>query len=347
MKKYNFLFLSLLISTAYSQSLDNLNKLVQGSKKDANYLLTGYARPFLEVFPYGLNQGWYSTARPHHFGGFDISAFGSLILVPNTDLTYTVDNSQLEEIVHVKADGTTPSTDPVPTLFGAQTAPRYNYKSPIGLSGATAFDGPSGFDLKKRLDVQALAVPIFNLGIGLPGGLEVKGRFVPKMPIGIATISLWGAGAMYDIKQHFPAPDDIPFDLSVFAAYTTLNSTAVIDAKKNQQAEFAASGATLQALISRKMSFLTIYGGLGYNKGWSSLKVKGTYDVGRGFTITDPLDLSIANSGPRVTAGARFKLAILVLSIDYTLQKYSAVTVGIGFDFGGGKNLDSEGAVLK
>ena len=89
-------------------------------------------------------------------------------------------------------------------------------------------------------------------------------------------------------------------------------------------------------MISKKLSVLTLYGGIGYNIAKSNLALKGTYDLdddgiaGNDPNEKDPVDLKFAASGVRATAGFRLKLAILTLHADYTAQKYSAFSAGIG-----------------
>jgi hypothetical protein len=68
---------------------------------------------------------------------------------------------------------------------------------------------------------------------------------------------------------------------------------------------------------------LTLYGGLGYNVANSSMKMLGQYDINgdgnfNGTRETNPVDVSFAASGPRVTGGFRLKLAVITLHADYT-----------------------------
>src|SRR5688500_2603343 len=94
------------------------------------------------------------------------------------------------------------------------------------------------------------------------------------------------------------------------------------------------SATTVQGVISKKFSVITFYGGLGYNIANSNLAMKGSYDINDdgviGANESDPLDLKFSASGFRTTAGFRLKLAVITLHADYTLQKYKALTVGLG-----------------
>ncbi len=328
------LLFSILSVSAFAQ--DDLDQLLKGGKADANKLVDGYISPFLKVFGYGLNQGWYNTAKNHKTLGVDLTVSVSAVYVPNSDLFYTVNNSQLTT-VRLENTGTAPVTATgsgnVPTMFGSATAPTYRPTS----SGGIAFSGPGGsIDLKKELGIQALPVPIANLGIGLPKGIDLKFRFVPQIDFGDGKFSLFGVGVMHDIKQYIPGVKSLPFDLAAFVGYTKMKLSVSMDAANpanaDQQGIFETSATTIQGLISKKVSVLTVYGGLGYNIANTKLAIKGAFDMDGNNTkeTIDPVSVKADANGPRVTAGMRLKLAVFTFHGDYTIQKYSALTVGFG-----------------
>lgn len=328
--KLLLLLFSILSFSAFAQ--DDLDQLLKGGKADANKLIEGYTSPFLKVFGYGLNQGWYNTAKNHKTLGIDLTVSVSAVYVPNSDLFYTVNNSQLTT-VKLENTGTAPvsatGSGNVPTLFGSPTTPTYRI-----VNGNAAFQGPGGsIDLKKELGVQALPVPIANLGIGLPKGIDLKFRFVPQIDFGDGKFKLFGVGVMHDIKQYIPGVKSLPFDLAAFVGYTNMKLTVDLDAANpDQQGVFETSATTIQGLISKKVSVLTVYGGLGYNIANTKLGIKGAFDMdsnGSKETI-DPVSVKADANGPRMTAGMRLKLAVFTFHGDYTIQKYSALTVGFG-----------------
>ena len=329
MKKLRYvplLILFVITSTWSFAQPDQIYQLIKGSKEDANYLVGGYVAPMLNVLGNGLNQGWYNTAKPHKLVGFDLTVNISPVYVPTSDYTYKVDNAKLANLNHV--DGTdkiTPTTADVPTIFGSSNAPTYNAKinGQAVPTPLTSFSGPPGLDLKGKYGVKALPIPTANLSIGLPAGFDIKFRYVPTLDLGEqGKFGLLGIGLMHDIKQYIPGIKSLPFDLSVFAGYTKMTTDITFDASKNQTGKFDVTATTLQALISKKIAVLTIYGGVGYNMAKSNFKAQGTYDLGNSVSITDPVDISASSSGPRMTAAARLRLAVFAFSADYTLQKY-------------------------
>ena len=329
------LVLIILFLAGYSsiKAQGDIGQLIKGSTQDANYLVKGYVTPALNTIGFGLNQSWYNTAKTHKLIGFDLTMTVSGISIPTSDFTYRVENSQLQNLTVIPAAAT--GID-APTIFGSSTAPKYQptvlvagNKIPSGL----IIDGARGLDLKKE-GVSFIPIPMVQLGIGLPKGTDLKLRFFPSTKLGSdGSVSLFGIGVMHDVKQYIPGMKNLPFDLSAFVGYTTLKFDVNLDSSKpDQKANFSTSATTIQGLISKKFSVLTLYGGLGYNFISSDLAVKGTYQLDNfGNSIKDPISISNSQSGPRITAGLRLKFAIFTLHGDYTLQKYSAFTVGFGF----------------
>ena len=310
----------------------NFGDLISGSKADANYLAQGYTAPFMKALGAGLNQGWYNTAKPHKKFGVDLTISVAAIAIPSSDNFFTVDNSKLQSIDLVTdhsggsvASGT--GRGKVPTLLGSSsTQATYNTRP-----ATVAFDAPGGIGLSD-LPMSRLPVPVVNLGFGLPKSIDIKFRFVPSVGSDKAKFSLFGVGVMHDVKQYIPGIKMLPFDLSGFVGYTRMSVNAELDdTDPTKKGELKVSATTIQALVSKKIAVLTFYGGVGYNFSKSNLAVKGTYDLG-GVPVKDPVDLSVAFSGPRATAGMRLKLAVITFHGDYTFQKYSALTVGFGIN---------------
>jgi len=107
-----------------------------------------------------------------------------------------------------------------------------------------------------------------------------------------------------------------------------------VQAGANQRATFESSAITVQGLISKKISVLTFYGGVGYNIANTKIALLGDYDLDEDGTTdaTDPVSIKADANGFRTTVGMRLKLAVFTLHGDYTLQKYNTLTVGFGIN---------------
>ena len=170
-------------------------------------------------------------------------------------------------------------------------------------------------------------------------------RYIPTIDVGDnGEFNLIGFGVMHDVKQHIPGLRNAPFDLSAFIGFTDMSLEYDLAAESdptddvrtdNGKAVFDVNTWSIQGMISKKFSILTVYGGLGYNIAKSELAMKGDYtiqsDSGVDEVRSNPIGINAKASGPKMTAGFRLKLAILSLHADYTLQKYNTLTLGMGF----------------
>lgn len=321
-------------STAFAQ--DDIDQLLKGSIEDAEKLVGAYVSPLMKSVSSGLNQGWYNTAKPHKIAGIDLTITANAMNIPNKELFYNMADLNLESVdMHPSSPGYNgPTQKLAPTIFGSEKEPQFFLKE----NPSNTFSGPPGIDLEKNIKKSWMPVPMAHLGIGLPKGTDLKIRFVPTIDLGDeGELKLIGFGLMHDVKQWIPGFRALPFDLSAFVAYTKFELTTQFDENGTEDARgiFKMNATTVQGLISKKISVLTVYGGLGYNIAKSNLALLGKYDLDTenddpSTIVTDPVDLSFAASGPRVTAGFRLKLAVLTLHADYTLQKYNCLTAGIG-----------------
>ena len=323
------LVLVTLVQSSFAQ--DDLDNLLTESLEDGTKLIKGYVDPFMKSVSLGLNQGWYNTAKPHKFPGFDLTVTATAMTIPSSDLLYDVSKLNLQQ---VEMTQNSPGRPFAPTIFGPEISPIYQA---VGNTDPNAtFEGPEGLDLKENIGKNWMPVPMATLGIGLPKEIDLKLRISPSIDVGDnGKFKIFGIGVMHNVKQYIPGLKLLPFDLSGFVGYTRLSlDYQYVDGDvegENQRGEFSMSATTIQGVISKKFSVVTVYGGAGYNIAKSNLGVKGTFVID-GETVENPVDLKFSASGPRITAGFRLKFAVFTLHADYTLQKYSALTAGFGIN---------------
>lgn len=338
MKRICPLILFIAVSTA-SFAQDGFENIITGTPADAKYLAEGYISPFMKAFGYGMNNGWYNSGAPHKLGGFDLTITSSNVFVPTLDEKYFVDNDKLTavELVQGSGPGATPTDGYVPTFFGGDVAPNYH-----ALTGTadTYFKGPVGLGLK------FLPTPGLTLGVGLPAGFQLSVRYVPTVDFHryldefTGGFSMFGVGVMHDIKQYIPGIKAMPFDISAFVGFTKMNMDLGFDSSDpNKKGVFSCNATTIQGLISKKLSILTVYGSFGYNISKTEMGLKGTYDLDNDDVIgeageKDPFVINTESNGMRATVGLRLRLAVIAFHGDYTLQKYGRViTGGFGINF--------------
>lgn len=328
-------------NNTYAQ--DDFDELLETGIEDATKLIEGYVNPFMKGFGTGLGSGWYNTAKAHKSLGFDITANVSLAYIPDDDLFYNTLSLGLSENTRL----INPADGRAPTMFGPDITVEYEYDpDPNGpMSSPQVITGPSGLGIEDEVGFNAVPVVMPQIGIGIVKNTDLKVRWLPEITIGDnGKLNLFGLGVLHDVKQHIPGMKNLPFDLSAFLGFTKVGTdidlaNGAMDPNGEpleQRGEFKINTWTFQALISKKFSVLTLYGGLGFNKVKSELNMVGKYDINDDGDFEDsyevnPLALDFKAGGPRLTAGMRLKLAILTLHADYTLQEYKTLTVGVGF----------------
>lgn len=326
---YRIVCLSLFVTIATtSMAQDDLEEFLKESVDDGRKLVSAYVSPFMKSVSLGLNQGWYNTAAPHKIAGIDITVTANAMTIPKDELFYNVSELGLERLYLANSS---PDYPGAPTVFGPDRSPEFAYVDE-DTGDETTFFGPGGVDLEGEIGKNWVPVPMAHVGIGLPKGTDLKIRYTPTIDLDDdGSVKIFGIGVMHNIKQWIPGLKLLPFDLSGFVGYTKFKLDMALDREDNpdQMGIFEMNATTIQGLISKKFSILTLYGGLGYNIANANIAMKGSYEIGDD-TVVDPLDLKFTSSGPRATAGMRLKLAILTLHADYTLQKYKCLTVGVG-----------------
>jgi hypothetical protein len=331
--------LSLAAFSGQAQNLDGLTELLKAQKDDANTLLKSYISPSINAISNGTNSAWYTTGKTHKTLGFDLGVSISAVFTPTSDEYFTPTLSSSTKFTNT----TTPGAG-APSVVGPADATTYTSTYDPDGSGVLpsqtfTINGPKGLDPKKNLGISAIPVPIVQLGIGIIKNTDLKIRYAPEIKSNSVSFKMFGIGVMHDIKQHIPGMKRLPFDLSVLAAYNSISGDASLAGSSGVSStdgrlSYKFNSWTVQAIISKKISVLTGYLGVGYGSVSSNVNMTGTFTIPAGvgsFPIKDPLTMELSNNGAKLTAGLRLKFGPVYLSGDYTLQKYNALTLGFGF----------------
>ena len=363
-KRFRMLIAILIIFSAatYAQ-FDKLN-FIKSAPADAVKYLEAYLTPWANGFGAGLSGSWYNTAKPHKLGGFDITFGVNAGMVPSTDNTIDLSKIGL-------SSGWNPKTGTVPNIAGSKTSgTTLTYSQTVASTDVTlaSFNAPPGVGLK------FVPVPTAQIGLGLPLGTEIKGRFIPKINFGDRghNVSLWGVGLIHSIMQYIPGNELIPVDASLFAGYTKLTgnlgvtlmpetlsghapnySTYNVSTSFNDQfINATVTALNVSAIASLNLPVITLYGGLGYSKTSTEIKLKGNFPTPAVVTPALPAvpyaeyndsgvkkgtDFPAINidsfSGLRANIGFRIKFAVITIHADYTRAQYNVFSTGLGISF--------------
>lgn len=303
---------------------------LEAGTADANRLMESYLEPAFLGWGYGLNSGWYNSAKPHKLLGFDITPTITMAMVPTDAEFFTINPNDYSNIT---LNPNSP-TNQAPTLFGpnlpADELPLLDYTAD---GNTISLSSPTGLGLEEEAQIPFNAVPsgMVQVGLGLMKNTELKLRIVPTIEEeGEFEFSMFGIGFMHDLKQWVPGFKQLPIDVSGFVGWNRINTKIFLDENNpDQVAEFNTSGFTLQGLVSKKLSILTVFGGVGIATTTTDFKLLGTYDTDAG-TFEDPINFDYSSGGPRINLGMRLKLLILTIHADYAIQKYNTLTMGVG-----------------
>jgi len=339
MKKF-ILFLFLLIPFL-GQSQDIEQFLLSGTE-DASKLTENYVNPVAKGFMYGLNSGWYTTARTHKKFGFDITFVANLAQVPNKDEAFNFVASDYKNLSLASGP------NKIQTLFGGEntTVLQAKIETDDGSFDLANFNMPDG--IGDDLPINAVPSVTLQVGIGIPViDADLKLRYLPKVGSSDLEVGMFGIGIQKSFSKMLKI-DKTPFDISGLIAFTNLNAEYDIQGDSDfdgsgQLMEFSTNAITFQAIASVNLKLIEFYGALGYNKAKMDVDIKGTYEVeytevNSGMTVvketlTDPISVDFDASGVRATLGTRLNLGFFKIFADYTVQEYNTITGGIAFSF--------------
>lgn len=366
MKKTTFLIRGLgiavmsMLSLTFSQKAQaqgDVATLLKAGVDDASKLIEAYTTPFFRGFGAGLNGGWYNTAKPHGLGRFDLTVNLNVAMVPTADKTYDASalgftklvlDNPANKIGQTIAGEANPTNNPVYVLrTDNPTLPPGNNAVELA-----RFDAPPGAGLPFS------GAPTAQLAIGLIKNTELMIRYMPTIALGDqGDIGLIGFGLKHDIKQWIPGIAKMPFDLSGYFGYTKMKLALGLDLKPeagvpnasgnngvyaDQVFNLNTSATTFGAIVSKKLSVLTVYGGLNYQMSTTTLSLDGDYPLNSVnsttgseeiIKISNPVSFEVDGAnGVTGTLGMRLKLLILTFQGAYTFGKYPMATAGIGIN---------------
>jgi len=330
-----------------AQSEEDIAAFLQAGEEDASKLITAYLDPMVKSLSYGMAGGWYTTAKPHKSLGFDVSFTMNLAFIPTSENYFNPNKLGLSSNFTGFTNTTNGNSTEAPTIVGPKDETTYTFSGDLdGDSGTpdqnVTVVGPEGFDLKEEIGFASAPVPMIQLGIGVIKNTDLKVRFVPKQEFGDSDFKMFGIGVMHDIKQHFKGIKMLPFDLSALVAYNSVSGTSDLSNSNPSAGPVSDDGIlnykfnswVIQALISKKISVLTGYAGLGYSIVNTNVDIKGDYTIEANpidFAMSDPVTIDYKNNSMRLTLGMRLKFGPVYFNGDYTFQKYNTLSVGFGF----------------
>lgn len=329
---------------------------IRAGESDAKKLIGAYLQPITKGLASGVNDAWYSTAKPLGLFGFDIRfGFGASI-VNNDSKTYTLNGIGINSdpnskflLSPVNGDRNTYQ----PTIVGDGNGSRLAVSalnpidnSRIYLDTIRSFSGSNS-------PISFGTIPFIQISLGLIKGTEIMFRMMP-IQSGDFTSSGFGFGIKHSISQWIWGVDKLPIDISGIYTYNKNNLTyafdnnfldadrnspnalAINDYRNSQKLTITTSGHQFGAIISKKLTFFTPYVGFTFNSATSQLALKGIYPIQSirensithlpekfNDNITDPISFANTLNSVRSALGFRMKFLLFSFGAEYN-QAFSA-----------------------
>tara|TARA_B100000900_G_scaffold385885_1_gene375856 strand:- start:1780 stop:2712 length:933 start_codon:yes stop_codon:yes gene_type:complete len=283
--------------------------------QEVEKLVTSYVSPLSHALGAGLNNAWWTTAKPHKKLGFDISLSITPIIIPDADKSFNIGNEG--------------------SFTGGKTATIFGG---INDGGAVNYAN-STIPMPNGVGIGFVATPMLQAGIGLPLKTEIDFRYSPEFKTKHFNLGLTGVGIKHDLLQWIPVLNKLPIDLSVMAGHTRLNTGFDI---QDQGIDLNVKATTINLLLSKKVALLTAYVGFGYNQTSSNIAI--TLDEQNTSFLNSINDLANINLSELTTIefenhtdlkaniGARLQLTLLNINASYTVTQsgYKLYTAGVG-----------------
>ncbi|MCK9616429.1 MAG: hypothetical protein M0R21_01180 [Lentimicrobiaceae bacterium] len=351
------LFLVMFGASPVLKAQEEFADFINQSKEDVNTIVKAYGGPMLKAIGNNYNNGWYSTADPLNLGRFDIRFVGTASFCPKSDQSFNFNDLNLRYLQ--TAPG---SPEKVPTVFGKK-----NQQAKIQVLASV----PGYADSLKVTRTQVIPTAGINfmpgivpqINVGLIKNTELMLRFLPEIKVPVTGdqslyTSSWGLGIKHDIKQWIPYFKKLPISMSVYAAYANtglyakgpfLTPEDLPGGYNNpepkdydaQKINFNTTSWNAGIIVSKKVSVLTVFGGINFSSSSSSLDMSGYYPYVKPLEndeyeiahIEKPVDIKTNTSQLGINAGFRLKLAIVSLTIQgtYAPGGYSSATAALGF----------------
>lgn len=300
----------------------NVEKFLKSGVVDASELTKNYINPVAQGLMYGLNNGWYTTARTHKKFGFDITFVANMSIVPTADRTFKFVQSNYKNLTLESGSNI------IQTAMGDDnnTVLAYNYSGEKG-----KFDIPNGIGSSTPL--HAIPSIVLQVGLGIPKiDADLKLRYLPKVGNNDVKVSILGIGLQKDLSKLLKIKYT-PLHISVLVAFTNLKvdydvqGNSKIDGE-NQELKYMINAFTMQVIGGVNFKLIEFYTSVGYNKAKTNVDLLGSYKLSS-TTMSNPITLNFKNRGMRATVGTRLNLGFFKIFGDYTVQKYNTISGGI------------------
>jgi hypothetical protein len=343
----------LLVLNNLVSAQNDVSSFVKSGAGEANKLIGAYLKPITTGLASGVNDAWYSTAKPLGTLGFEIKVGFGGSLVREEAKSFTLNsigaNTDAQKSVFLTPIGGNFDSKQ-PTLVGEGKSSNFLVSTFLKGNGifpdtTLVLDTLAGFE-GTNLPISFGTMPFIQLSVGLVKNTELMIRILPIQSGGFSS-SGFGFGVKHSISQWIWGVDKLPIDISGLFSYSNNNlelsfgddylkpdgnypgSKTNEEYKNSQKLSISNSGYQVGLIVSKKLSVFTPYLGVTMNSATSEITMKGLYPVqsvringtNQAETyienFTDPVKISSTVSSLRSAIGFRLKFGPIAFGAEY------------------------------
>jgi hypothetical protein len=326
-----FLFFS---SISYAQV--NLTPLISAGVEDTQRFAESFLNPGLDAVAFSLSNGWYNSGKAKGLGRFEIAFIGNVSFVSSSQQSFELNTADYNFLQF--QDGSTVKN--VGNILG-QNDPGITalavFQDGNGNEQNVSFALPQGL---ARSGVNFVPTGMIQASVGLIGGIELKGRYLPEVDTDDGAAKFYGIGIQNEFTDWIPGGKLLPIHISGAVSYSNFQGNLVLSetplvSGSNQRIDSRMDAWAFDAIVSTKLPVINFYAGLGYVKASSRFSILGEFTIDEGLdqgqTIVDPFSTSSSVTGFRGTLGTKLTLGFLRLFADYSIQEFNTLSVGLAF----------------
>lgn len=330
---YSIVFL--LVSLGIKAQI-NFTPLIYAGVEDTQRFAESFLNPGLDAVAFSLSNGWYNSGKAKGLGRFEIAFIGNISFVSSSQQTFELNTNDYNFLQF--QDGSTVKN--VGNILG-QNDPRIQalvvFQDSDGNEQSLSLSLPQGL---AKSGINIVPTGMIQASVGLIGGIELKGRYLPEVDTEDGAAKFYGIGIQNEFTDWIPGGKLLPFHISAAVSYSNFQGNLVLSetpliSGSNQQIETQLEIWSLDAIVSTKLPVINFYGGLGYVKASSRFSMMGEFILDEGFnqgqTIIDPFSTSSSVTGFRGTLGTKLTLGFFRLFADYSIQEFNTLSVGMAF----------------
>ncbi len=331
MKKYTLLLALFLTHFTFSQT--DINQILELGIENAQRFSEDYFVPAGESLVNNMSNGWYTTAKTKKLWHFEVGIVGNLSFVREDKQSFLLRTAEYTNVSF--RDGSLSQS--VASSFGSNPenlsviinegqASELEVILPDGIGSSAVNSLPGGF-------IQG--------SMGLIKSTEIKLRFLPRVKaVQDAEIQLYGVAFQHEFTDWIFPLKRWPMRVSALLGYTNVKGfydlgTTTGVTGFGQEVRLNSNSWILTSIASTKFPVLNFYGGLGYYFGSNDADLLGTYQIQNGpfasDIVTDPISVKTKTNGIKATIGARVQYGVFKANLDYTLQNFSNLSLGLAF----------------